>query len=301
MSMISHLYNTLVFIFQYVTHLITRDISTFINIPKSMVLGGYHFTIQNWSMVIPLLFFLVYIYWISLDEGKEWMKSYFIPITFFFIMFLRVLMNTLLGLRRELNPQSILELINSSFVIIFMGIVVFSYLIRSSPKKKAHGFLEGLYPLFVVVFHLIGSYVLATQTKINYVSSTYFVGLCLCVIGVTFNIAALWQLKNSFSIMVEVRKLVNTGVYRFLRHPLYTGEMTHLLGVCLLFNNPYAYSFFRVVLLMQLSRAKLEERKLSLNLPEYRIYKQNTGFIFPKFRTLLGKRGWRKRQEESVS
>ena len=101
--------------------------------------------------------------------------------------------------------------------------------------------------------------------------------------------------------MVEVRKLVNTGVYRFLRHPLYTGEMTHLLGVCLLFNNPYAYSFFRVVLLMQLSRAKLEERKLSLNLPEYRIYKQNTGFIFPKFRTLPGKRGWRKRHEESVS
>jgi len=244
--------------------------------------GIFQTLIDNWSMILPLLFFSLFIYWISPEEGRQWIKNYPVPIIFFLIMFLRVLITTLFSLKTQLSFPSVLGIVNSLFVAIFMGIVVFSYIIRSAPKRQAQGVLERFYPVFVVVFHLMGTSILSTHTKSNYVPWVYITGLILCVSGITLNIASLWQLKNSFSVMVEVRKLVNTGVYRLIRHPLYTGELIHLLGVCMLFNNRFSYLFFIVVTIMQLSRAKLEERKLSMHLPEYRLYKQQTGFIFPR-------------------
>ena len=287
MGILSQLPHILGLSISYIYNLIARDISTLISIPQFMIQNGYNLSVQNWSIVLPFIFYSLYIYWVSSEKGRDWMKSYLIPITFFSVMFLQVLLKTLLNIKKNLNFQAFLEVTNSSFVIIFMGIVIFAYLIRSSPYKQAKGLLERSYPIFVVIFHLIGSSFLATQTTCNYVPHIHLMGLILCVSGVSLNVASLWQLKHSFSIMVEVRKLVRTGVYRFFRHPLYTGEMTHLLGLCLLFNNPFAYSFFRVVLLMQVSRALLEERKLAHHLPEYRLYKQKTGFIIPKVTTLF--------------
>jgi len=267
MGIITHIYHIFSLTIAYIYKLIALDISTLIDIPKFMIQESYTLSIHNWSIVLPLLFFSLYIYWLSLENGRNWMKNYLIPVSFFSIMFLRVVANTLLHIQKNLTFRAILELSNSFFVILFMGIVIFSYLIRSSPAKQAKGLLEGFYPIFVVIFHLIGATLLATKTTAHYVPHIQLIGLILCVSGVTLNVASLWQLKSSFSIMVEVRKLVNTG--------------------CLLFNNPFAYSFFRVVLLMQVSRALLEERKLSHNLPEYRVYRQKTGFIFPKIKTLL--------------
>ena len=286
MVIITQIFHIFSIAFTYIYTTIARDISTLIEIPKFMIQESYTLSIHNWSIALPLLFFSLCIYWLSLENGRNWMKNYLIPISFFSIMFLRVIVNTLLNMPKNFTFRATLELSNSFFVMLFMGIVIFSYLIRSSPAKQARGLLEEFYPIFVVVFHLIGATLLATRTTAHYVPHIQLIGLILCVSGVTLNVAALWQLKSSFSIMVEVRKLVNTGVYRFFRHPLYTGEMTHLLGLCLLFNNPFAYSFFRVVLVMQVSRALLEERKLARHLPEYHLYKQKTGFIFPKLNIL---------------
>jgi protein-S-isoprenylcysteine O-methyltransferase Ste14 len=261
--------------------------------------GIVDFFTGNWSIFLPMVFFSLYIYWVATEDDRNWMNNYPIPIIFFLVMLLRVLLPTAatlvsLGLKSQITFSSILGLINSVFVAIFMGVTIFSYIIRSAPRKQAVGVWVGVWekfwPIFVVGFHLIGASLLSTHTHTNYLVGTYFTGLIFCVCGITLNIASLWQLKNSFSIMVQVRKLVNTGAYRFIRHPLYTGELIHLFGVSLLFNNRYSYIFFVVVTIMQLSRAKLEERKLSANLPEYRIYKQQTGFIFPRIGTLWAQR-----------
>jgi protein-S-isoprenylcysteine O-methyltransferase Ste14 len=254
--------------------------------------GIFTFCMENWSIILPLIFFSLYIYWVSPEDGRSWLKNYPIPIIFFLAMLLRSLVPTVFSLKAQAQASlpSILGLVNSIFVAIFMGIVVFSYIIRSIPKKQAQGIWERFWPIFVVVFHLVGTSILSTRTQSNYVPGIYITGLFLCVSGISLNIASLWQLKNSFSVMVEVRKLINTGAYRFIRHPLYTGELIHLLGVCLLFNNQFSYIFFVVVAAMQLSRAKLEEHKLSMHLPEYRIYKQQTGFIFPRIGNLMAQR-----------
>ncbi|MBN2116307.1 MAG: hypothetical protein JW730_07045 [Anaerolineales bacterium] len=51
-------------------------------------------------------------------------------------------------------------------------------------------------------------------------------GLCLALWSI-------WSLGSSFSIAPAARKLVVQGPYRFIRHPMYAGEILSLFGTCI--------------------------------------------------------------------
>ena len=68
---------------------------------------------------------------------------------------------------------------------------------------------------------------LAMQTSDKTMSSW------LSVPGLFVMLWALWSLGTSFSISPAARKLVLDGPYRFIRHPMYAGEMFSLLGFCI--------------------------------------------------------------------
>ena len=82
----------------------------------------------------------------------------------------------------------------------------------------------------------------------------------------------MWTLRKSFSITVEVRELVTNGPYRWIRHPVYLGEVLAAAAVTVWrfsFLNLAVLSFFVV---LQLLRARLEEEKLARNIPAYKEY-----------------------------
>lgn len=54
----------------------------------------------------------------------------------------------------------------------------------------------------------------------------------LSIPGLLLSIWALAALGRSFSISPSDRGLVRRGPYRFIRHPMYAGELLSLLGVC---------------------------------------------------------------------
>jgi protein-S-isoprenylcysteine O-methyltransferase Ste14 len=112
-------------------------------------------------------------------------------------------------------------------------------------------------------------------------------GLILSLVGCILSIIALLKLRGSFSLMVEVRRLVKTGMYKYIRHPLYFSELTHALGTTLLLLNSVTIPIYIIFFIMEVIRAKFEERKFLETLPEYDAYRTETGFFFPKFRTLL--------------
>ncbi|RPI88111.1 MAG: hypothetical protein EHM40_22530 [Chloroflexi bacterium] len=43
---------------------------------------------------------------------------------------------------------------------------------------------------------------------------------------------SMWSLSSSFSIAPAARRLIMRGPYRFIRHPMYTGEILSLSGAC---------------------------------------------------------------------
>jgi protein-S-isoprenylcysteine O-methyltransferase Ste14 len=149
---------------------------------------------------------------------------------------------------------------------------------------RAAGIKERAFPLFVVIFHLVGSYFIAHYIRFRFNISLYILGLILSIFGAILDCLALWKLRRSFSIMVEVRPLITSGIYNKIRHPLYAGELLHFLGIALVFNNIIVYGMFVFLIILQSLRAKLEEKKLNAHFPDYLIYMKNTGFFFPRFR-----------------
>ena len=244
-----------------------------------------NFVFKKKILVIVLSFCLL-IYLFLPKKSRYWVERYLIPISFFSLMFFRTVYLTIIGIRGSLALSyiSIVGLIDKTLLIVFMGILIFSYIIRISPDQPAEGIWERFYPAIVFILHIMGAHFIAIYTKINYVSYFFVTALSLCFIGLVLIIASLWQLRRSFSIMVEVRKLIINGPYKYIRHPIYTGEAIYWLGMTLLFNNRFAYGFFIAILVTQISRALLEEHKLSKYLEEYGSYKKRTGFIIPRLR-----------------
>ena len=80
----------------------------------------------------------------------------------------------------------------------------------------------------------------------------------------------MWTLRRAFSITVEVRQLVTGGPYRFVRHPIYAGEMITAAAVA-----TWRLSWMSMALLalfcgIQITRSRWEEQKLTRVFPDYR-------------------------------
>ncbi|MBI5001056.1 MAG: isoprenylcysteine carboxylmethyltransferase family protein [Euryarchaeota archaeon] len=78
-------------------------------------------------------------------------------------------------------------------------------------------------------------------------------------------------LRESFAILPAVRKVVDRGPYRIVRHPLYMAEMLYVLGFMLIGFNLISIAFFVILIAATVWRIIIEERKLG-KYPEYRHY-----------------------------
>jgi len=113
-------------------------------------------------------------------------------------------------------------------------------------------------------------------------------------VGSGVMLAALWlfwrshaDLGQNWSITLELRKghqLVNYGVYRSIRHPMYASILLFGLGQGLLLQNWLAgWSAFVTFALMYFVRAPREEQMMCEHFgQEYRDYMRRTGRVFPR-------------------
>jgi len=111
-------------------------------------------------------------------------------------------------------------------------------------------------------------------------------GLTCAIIGPLISLWGIIHLGRSFGIFVAVRKVVLTGPYRWVRHPMYLGWVFICAGVAL---SNFSAAYFlltaiHVALLMY--RARLEESQLAAYSAEYREDSRRSGFIFPRFRAV---------------
>ena len=140
----------------------------------------------------------------------------------------------------------------------------------------------GLYPRLVA---LLGSFlfVLLVPFLSRHESSPTLeiFSIFLMISGSILSIMVLLYLGRSFSILPEARRLVVTGPYRFVRHPLYATEMICMLGLVIQFTLWPAMIVFLIQLLIQLERMRIEEQLLNRTFPEYERYASNTARLIP--------------------
>jgi len=104
--------------------------------------------------------------------------------------------------------------------------------------------------------------------------------------GALLNILGRLQLKSNWANHIKIyenHSLVNHGIYKVVRHPLYASIMLMLFGGSIAYRNWLSAALTAFVFIpFMYYRAKQEEALLLEEFKEYEEYKRTTGMFFPK-------------------
>jgi protein-S-isoprenylcysteine O-methyltransferase Ste14 len=112
------------------------------------------------------------------------------------------------------------------------------------------------------------------------------IGVGMIYVGSALNILGRLTLKANWANHIKIyedHKLITTGLFKFVRHPLYASLFVLLFGGAIAFSNIACVLLTAFVFIPFMTyRAKQEEKMLIEAFPEYLAYKANTGMFFPK-------------------
>ncbi len=149
--------------------------------------------------------------------------------------------------------------------------------LKSVIKVGKVGFL--LFLFFQVIF-LEPIFSLAKQPGLLRIAGVVFysLGLLIAISG-RIQLGKNWANLEDYQVMQE-QKLVEQGIYRWIRHPIYSGDLLLVLGVELALNS------WLVLLIIPLAavvyrQAKEEEKILSQAFSDYPAYRERTKMFLP--------------------
>jgi protein-S-isoprenylcysteine O-methyltransferase Ste14 len=115
-----------------------------------------------------------------------------------------------------------------------------------------------------------------------------YAGVILAAVGVGFAIWARAHLGKCWSGDVTIRqehRLIRSGPYRFIRHPIYSGMLLALIGSVLVIGEYRALVGFALILLGFVKKARKEESFLKIQFGvDFEEHKRHTGFFLPRFK-----------------
>ena len=179
---------------------------------------------------------------------------------------------------RQLTAGDVLSFSAESIGTVFQLVIAILVLVRH-PRVAGTG---GIYPRLVA---LLGSFFflffVPFLSKYDLSPTAAVLSILLMLSGSILATVVLLYLGRSFSILPEARRLVVTGPYRFVRHPLYATEMICMLGYIIQFTLWTSVILFLAQLAIQLERMRIEEQLLKKTFPEYETYSSNTALLIP--------------------
>jgi len=115
-----------------------------------------------------------------------------------------------------------------------------------------------------------------------------FIGIALWIIGISFEAGGDFQLAKFKSNPVNKGKVLNTGFWRYTRHPNYFGDSAVWWGygfICLAAGSyiPGLGSLLMTALIIKVTGVTLLEKSLKNSKPEYREYIEKTSAFIPWF------------------
>ena len=103
----------------------------------------------------------------------------------------------------------------------------------------------------------------------------------LLICGMAWAVWSLRYLNSSVSVLAQARGVVVQGPYRWVRHPVYLGEVVSSLGLAIAVNSVVALALWVALCGVQVYRAAREEQVLLRALPAYRSYRSRTAALLP--------------------
>jgi protein-S-isoprenylcysteine O-methyltransferase Ste14 len=111
-----------------------------------------------------------------------------------------------------------------------------------------------------------------------------FAGLFLFGLGAILAVAGVVNLGPNLAIVPRPKddaELVQSGVYRIVRHPIYSGVILGSFGWALLYNGPLTLVYALLLAIVLDVKSRREERWLSEKYPDYAAYRQRVRKLIP--------------------
>jgi len=182
-----------------------------------------------------------------------------------------------LGRHGSPGADGLLRYIGAVLVLAFYGLAIWCYLRRdpavaTSGSKTAHvaAITATWVPFMLPLLH--GSVPGAGRQAL---ADT------LVACGTAWALWSLRSLGRNVSVLAQARNIADRGPYRWVRHPLYVGELVSSLGVALTANSYAAIGLWLALCALQVYRALREEQVLLQALPAYRGYRSRTAALLP--------------------
>jgi len=190
-----------------------------------------------------------------------------------------------------LNINSFLfvsHLLTRTILLFFCLLLAYSLLIRKNLKHKPDKASEILIPFIATFWALIYNIVPLLPQHINKVllpekimAVSLILGTLISICGACAATWAVYNLRHSFAVFVQVRTIVTGGLYKYVRHPIYFAYILMHSGLFLVNPRALYLLFSSLLIIITIYRARLEEAKLAKHSEEYQQYMKKTPFILP--------------------
>ncbi len=121
--------------------------------------------------------------------------------------------------------------------------------------------------------------------RIYFPEFLFWIGVALLVLGTFITLIAVLQLNvhlSPFPSPLPGSKLIVNGIYKSIRHPIYTGILMAFFGLAIIADSGYKLMIAAILFLLFYLKSNYEEKRLIEIFPDYSDYKKRSGRFFPK-------------------
>ena len=156
---------------------------------------------------------------------------------------------------------------------------------RNSIKKDVFSFMLPSILVYCAGLGACAWDLVRRQGRLFALSTHSIVGWALVVTGLALTFVAAGTLRRFYSPSLRMRmdhRLITNGIYRFVRHPLYTGVGMATVGILVVASSLYGFLTLLVLIPLVLNRIRIEEKMLTAEFGDsYRAYKKATHKLIP--------------------
>ena len=156
-------------------------------------------------------------------------------------------------------------------------------LLLTISRLPAQGTAKGIEPR---VTSVAGTFLILVAMMLTHPvenGSVQLLALCAILLGTSCSIFCIYWLGRSFSLMATARRLVTSGPYSVVRHPLYICEAVFVLGMIISHFSMLMVALGVLQCIFQYRRARNEEAILRQVFPEYDDYARRVPMLVPRF------------------
>lgn len=153
--------------------------------------------------------------------------------------------------------------------------------------KKGDRLSIWILTLFIAIGYSLSFYIASTKTgRIYHWNMLFIIGAVIAISGLIIRINSILTLKQQFTYTVtkiENHELIETGLYKVIRHPGYLGQLIIFLGITVSLSNWISIlSMMISVLIGYIYRIKTEEKFMIEQLGDkYIDYQKRTKRLIP--------------------